>query len=80
LENKNYLQLLGLSFYEVDFGTSSVTNVFYRTTKVHDNANLSSVPAEVTGGFVKYETSTGTKHTSIDFWNAAAAPGSKIDI
>ena len=34
LENKNYLQLLGLSFYEVDFGTSSVTNVFYSTTKV----------------------------------------------
>lgn len=79
LDKKNYLELLGLSFYETDFGVSTVTDVFYRTTKFHDNANLSSEPVEVDGGFVKYQTSLGPKHTTLDSWNVAAAPDSKIN-
>lgn len=79
LDKKNYLELLGLSFYETDFGVSTVTDVFYRTTKFHDNANLSSEPMDVDGGFVKYQTSLGPKHTTLDSWNVAAAPDSKIN-
>lgn len=78
LGNKNYQELLDLSFYDADFGVASVKNVFYRTTSVYGDANLSSVPADVNGGFVKYDTTVGTKHTTIDSWNVAAAPGFKI--
>jgi hypothetical protein len=78
-EPLNYKQLLELSFYDADFGVATVTNVFYKTSKFHNEAYLRSIPPEVTGGFVKYDTSTGTKHTSIDDWNASASPSSVIN-
>jgi hypothetical protein len=79
LEYEDYRELLDKPFYEVDFGTATVTDVFYRTEFIFDTAKLSSVPAEVAGGSVKYINNNVTKHTTIQFWNTAAAPGYQIE-
>jgi hypothetical protein len=79
LKNKNYNQLLGLSFFDADFGHASVFNVFYGTKLFRRDAKIKSTPASVTGGLVKYEDPVNSPHhTNFDDWNIAASPGSEI--
>jgi hypothetical protein len=78
LGDKDYKRLLDLSFYDVDFGTASVTNVYFGINLKLPSANLNSLPDEVTDGLVKYNIGTETHHTSVDKWNAKAADGFKI--
>lgn len=79
LRNKNYNQLLELSFYDADFGFSNVLNVFYSTKFFRNDAKLRSTPASVTGGLVRYEDPVNVvHHTTFDDWNTSASPGFEI--
>lgn len=77
-EDKNYKELLELSFYDTDFGVSSVTNVYYNIYRKFDSARLQSVPDDVTMGAVTFECNGIRKKTSIESWNTAAVPGFEI--
>ena len=78
LEERDYKQLLELSFYEVDYGTATVSSVFYNTQKKFDEAKLMSLPIDVVNGAVSYVDDNIKRHTSLGNWNAAAAIGYTI--
>lgn len=71
---KNYLELLALSFFDVDFGTATVIDVSYRTKPKFSSASLRSIPVDVTLGDVRYVDGKGhTRRTSLGDWNVSAA-------
>lgn len=77
-EDKDYKELLELSFYDADFNVASVNNVYHYSHRKFDTARLHSVPADVAMGAVMFECDGIPKRTSIESWNTAAVSGFKI--